>query len=80
MSLERVQIKMWRMAKGVPYGTLLWFDETKELPELYKLPPGSAFGMGDPTPLDSGVESDQFDILLSVSASEINLGNHVHND
>ena len=65
MTLERVEIKMWRMAKGVPYGTLLWFDEQKELPELYKI--------SESPPFDSGPSSLEVDIDLSVSGSQMRL-------
>ncbi len=65
--MERVQIRLWRMAKGVPYGTLLWFDESKELPELFRIP--DPVPPADP-PLDSVVKSDQLDMYLSVSALE----------
>ncbi len=63
--LERVNIRMWRMAKGVPYGTLLWFDETKEVPELFK--------MGGDLPLDSGLDSEYLDSTVSVSGSQMRL-------
>jgi len=65
--LQRVHIKMWRMAKGVLYGTLLWFDEQKELPELYKL---SDPNPGSLIPVDSGPSVCEVDIPLSVSDSQ----------
>ncbi len=67
MTLSRVHLRMWRFAKGVPYGTLLWFDERKEVPELFKSETPFPL-LADP--LDSGVDSDQIDIPLSVSASK----------
>ncbi len=68
MTLQRVHLRMWRFAKGVPYGTLLWFDECKEVPELFKIPPGSLQADVFEPPLDSGLDSEQVDIPLSVSA------------
>ncbi len=67
--MERVRIRIWRMAKGVPYGTLLWFDETKEMVELYKLPPIRQGELNEfNPPLDSGLPQLELDIPLSVSA------------
>jgi len=65
--LERIRLRQWRMAKGVPYGTLLWFDERKEMPELFRIPLGE---IPCDAPLDSGPEVEQVDIPLSVSELE----------
>jgi len=65
MMLEHVHLRMWRFAKGVPYGTLLWFDERKEVPELYKL---EAVSDAQCRPLDSELEVPQLDLPFSVSA------------
>ncbi len=68
MTLQRVHLRMWRFAKGVPYGTLLWFDEQKEIPELFKVEGGVTPPETCDSPLDSGVDPEQVDIPLSVSA------------
>ncbi len=66
MTLERVDIRLWRVQKGVPYGTLLWFDERKELPELYKMEGPAPLVQDDP--LASASIVLQLDLPLSVSA------------
>ena len=66
--VKRIHLRQWRMVKGVPYGTLLWFDECKEMPELFQIPVESQ--RERPAPLDSEGEVDQIDIPLSVSASK----------
>ncbi len=65
-----IPIRMWRMTRGIPSGSHVWFDESRESVKLYRIPPPDGeVALED----DGGValegESGYLDKVGSVSAS-----------
>ncbi len=48
MTAKRLPIRMWRVARGEPYGLHVWFDPDTEFVRLFELDPESKTGVGEP--------------------------------
>ncbi len=72
MKGKRLMIRMWRIARGEPYGLHMWFDPSCEYVRLYRLPlSDSSVAPQDGLrgSVDSQGEIGYLDRVVSVSVS-----------
>ena len=71
---NEIIIRNWRITRGIPAGSHVWFDPKCEGVKLYRIPPRDGVVVSeDPGDLAEEGDSGHLDKVVSVSASGLGL-------